>query len=223
MQQFAGAHAQGPEPSFAVWVAVVDPFDKPAGKDLGRPGKVDSSALRGGGALRRIPFELHSWTIRVTRMVCKRIRKIHPSEASGSPTNQVPTAAPDVTLLRPPQALVPVPLDQPPARVRAWFDDAAEAIIPDGAGTLATARIAADAYARRATAANTRRAYRAGVHAWCVWCERHDLPCLPARAADVVAFLAAERGRGPSASPPSNCAAPPSAICISGAGMAAAG
>src|SRR5690349_18134098 len=44
--------------------------------------------------------------------------------------------------------------------------------------------------------ANTRRAYRAGVAAWCAWCDRHALPCLPARSADVVAFLAAERGRG---------------------------
>ena len=39
-------------------------------------------------------------------------------------------------------------------------------------------------------------AYRAGVRAWCTWCDQHALPCLPARAADVVAFLAAERGRG---------------------------
>jgi Phage integrase, N-terminal SAM-like domain len=107
-----------------------------------------------------------------------------------------PIAAPALTVLRPPVALVPVPLDQPPARVRAWFDEAAEAIIPDDDGTLATAHIAADAYARRAMAANTRRAYRAGARAWCAWCDRHDLPCLPARAADVVAFLAAERGRG---------------------------
>ena len=37
------------------------------------------------------------------------------------------------------------------------------------------------------------RAYRAGVR---VWCDQHALPCLPADAADVVAFLAAERGRG---------------------------
>ena len=34
------------------------------------------------------------------------------------------------------------------------------------------------------------------MRAWCAWCASHDLPCLPARAADVVAFLAAERGRG---------------------------
>jgi hypothetical protein len=69
-------------------------------------------------------------------------------------------------VLRPPPARVAVPLDQPPAaRVRPGVDAAAAAIIPDDDGTLATARIAADAYARRATAANTRRAYRAGVRA----------------------------------------------------------
>jgi len=38
-----------------------------------------------------------------------------------------------------------------------------------------------------------RRGYRAGVRAWC---DRHDLSCLPARAPDVVAFHAAERGCG---------------------------
>jgi hypothetical protein len=34
------------------------------------------------------------------------------------------------------------------------------------------------------------------VRAWCTWCASHELPCLPAHAADVVAFLAAERGSG---------------------------
>src|ERR1700690_101348 len=75
------------------------------------------------------------------------------------------TMADGLAVLGPPAILVPAPLNQPPARVRAWFDDAAEAIIPDDDGTLATARLAAEAYARRATAANTRRAYRAGVRA----------------------------------------------------------
>jgi integrase len=89
-----------------------------------------------------------------------------------------------------------VPLDQAPVAVSDWFDAAAAAAIPDYDGSLGTARIAAEAYARRAKAANTRRAYRAGVRAWCAWCDRHGLPCLPARAADVVAFLAAERGQG---------------------------
>jgi hypothetical protein len=76
-----------------------------------------------------------------------------------------------------------VPLDQaPPARarspvvVRDWFDSAAEAAIPDYDGSIGTARSAAQAYARRAKAANTRRAYRAGVRAWCDWCDQHALP-----------------------------------------------
>ena len=93
-----------------------------------------------------------------------------------------------------PPALAPVGRSAPD--VRAWFDDAAQAAIPGYDGTLDTARAAALAYARRAKAENTRRAYRAGVRAWCEWCDAHALPCLPARAADVVAFLAAERGRG---------------------------
>jgi len=80
--------------------------------------------------------------------------------------------------------------------IRDWFDSAAEAAVPEHDGTIGTARLAADAYARRAKADNTRRAYRAGVRAWCAWCASHDLPCLPAHAADVVAFLAAERGSG---------------------------
>ena len=90
----------------------------------------------------------------------------------------------------------PVPLGQTPVIVRDWFDDAAAAAIPDHDATLPTARSAALAYARRATAHNTRRAYRAGVRAWCDWCDQHGLPCLPASAADIVAFLAAERGCG---------------------------
>ena len=98
--------------------------------------------------------------------------------------------------MRPAVTSACVPLGEPPLHVRTWFDDAAAADIPLHDGTLATARIAAQAYARHAKADNTRRAYRAGVRAWCTWCDRHALPCLPARADDVVAFLAAERGRG---------------------------
>jgi hypothetical protein len=97
-----------------------------------------------------------------------------------------------------PPELARAPLDQPADAVRAWFDQAAEAAIPEHDGTIATARRAARAYAHRAKAANTRLAYRAGVRAWCAWCNTHALPCLPARAADVVAFLAAEHGRGAS-------------------------
>ena len=112
------------------------------------------------------------------------------------------TAAPSearTTAARPalPAPALP-PLDQPPAAVRRWFDAAAAAAIPRPDGTLGTARHAARAFARRAKADNTRRAYRAGVRAWCAWCDQHGLPCLPARAADVAAFLAAERGRGAS-------------------------
>jgi integrase len=80
--------------------------------------------------------------------------------------------------------------------VQAWFDEAARAEVPEHDGTVDTARLAAQAYARRAKSDNTRLAYRAGVRAWCAWCDQHDLPCLPGRSEDVVAFLAAERGRG---------------------------
>jgi integrase len=99
-----------------------------------------------------------------------------------------------------PDGLPPVPCGRPPSAVRDWFDAAAAALIPDHDGTLATARSAAGAYAGRAKAGNTRRAYRAGVRAWCDWCDRFGLPCLPGRAADVAAFLAAGRGRGLSVS-----------------------
>jgi site-specific recombinase XerC len=88
------------------------------------------------------------------------------------------------------------PIGAAPLRVRLWFDDAARAAIPAFDGTLETARTAARAYAHHAKADNTRRAYRAGVRAWCDWCVAHHLPCLPADSSDVVAFLAAERGRG---------------------------
>ena len=90
----------------------------------------------------------------------------------------------------------PPPLGAPPIQVRRWFDRAVTTPLPAFDGSLATARATADAFARLAKAANTRRAYRAGVAAWCGWCARHALPCLPATAADVVAFLAAERQRG---------------------------
>ena len=99
---------------------------------------------------------------------------------------------------RPPATWPRRRVNQPPRAVRAWFDAAAAAAIPDHDGTLGTARRAARAYAHRAKADNTRRAYRAGVRAWCAWCEQHALPCLPASAADVTAFLAAEHGRGAS-------------------------
>jgi len=129
-----------------------------------------------------------------------------PHRPARSETANRPAHSPRVVEYLPPQrlpevpALVgsvpPIPLGQTPVIVRDWFDDAAAAAIPDHDATLPTARRAALAYARRATAHNTRRAYRAGVRAWCDWCDDHTLPCLPANAADVAAFLAAERGRG---------------------------
>jgi len=96
----------------------------------------------------------------------------------------------------PPASIGPAPVGQAPALVRSWFADALTAEIPVYDGTLSSARLSADAYASRAKSQNTRRAYVSGVRAWCAWCDRHTLPSLPGRAADVAAFLAAERGRG---------------------------
>ena len=87
------------------------------------------------------------------------------------------------------------PLGAAPATVRAWFDAAMDSAIPDADGTLATAQQTAKILARHAKSENTRRAYRAGVRAWCTWCGRHGLTPLPARPADIAAFLAAERFR----------------------------
>jgi site-specific recombinase XerC len=120
-----------------------------------------------------------------------------PAELAHSDTQS--SFEPPIAALYPPAlpcGVAAAPLERPPSVVRDWFDAAAAALIPDDDGTLASARAAAGAYAGRAKAANTRRAYRAGVRAWCAWCDRHDLPCLPARGGDVAAFLAAERGRG---------------------------
>ncbi len=90
---------------------------------------------------------------------------------------------------------IPAPSGRTPALVRNWFDTVVAADLPEHDETLAGARLSAEAYARRAKAQNTRRAYVAGVRAWCAWCDQHALPCLPACSADVAAFLAAERGR----------------------------
>ena len=111
-----------------------------------------------------------------------------PADLPGSPERaDAPPTAP---------VALPAPLGATPRQIRTWFDAAAAAELPDYDGTLATARAAGAAYARRAKAENTRRAYRAGVRAWCAWCDQHALPCLPADAADVVAFLATERRGG---------------------------
>lgn len=110
-------------------------------------------------------------------------------------------ASPDDFDLLPGEILEPAirregaPVGRSPALVRAWFDEALAAALPDD-GTLSGARQSAEAYARRAKAHNTRRAYVAGVRAWCAWCDAHTLPCLPGHGEDVAAFLAAERGRG---------------------------
>ena len=113
---------------------------------------------------------------------------------------------PDDTEIAPPEIpdtpsagnLVPAP---PPLAgdghaVRRWFSEIEDEPVPVADGTLAGARSAASAYARRAKADNTRRAYRAAVRVWCVWCDHHGLTPLPASGADVAAFLADERGRG---------------------------
>jgi site-specific recombinase XerC len=83
-----------------------------------------------------------------------------------------------------------------PAEVQLWFERKLAAEVPDYDGTLDTARQAAAAFARKAKAPNTRRAYRSGVRAFCAWCDRHGRPCLPAAPDDVGAFLAEQRQLG---------------------------
>jgi site-specific recombinase XerD len=95
------------------------------------------------------------------------------------------------------------PIGASPLQVRLWFDAAFDHEIPAGDGTLERAREIADVLARRAKAENTRRAYRAGVSAWCSWCAQHGLAPLPARPADLAAFLAAQCYPPPPARPPS--------------------
>jgi integrase len=102
--------------------------------------------------------------------------------ATNDAVSSLTTASPD-----------PAPIGAPPSHVRVWFDAAVDGEIPAGDGTLATAQQIADVLARRAKADNTRRAYRAGVRAWCSWCAQHGLTPLPARAPDVAAFVAAQR------------------------------
>jgi hypothetical protein len=81
-----------------------------------------------------------------------------------------------------------------------WFDAAIDGEIPEADGTLATAQQIADVLARRAKAENTRRAYRA-VRVWCSWCDRHGLSPLPARPADIAAFIAAQSYPAPPEKP----------------------
>lgn len=101
----------------------------------------------------------------------------------------------------PPLTALPAPLGAGAEAVRRWFEAAADDVLPDADGTLATAQRTAAALARRAKAENTRRAYRAGVRAWCAWCGAHALPALPARPEDVAAFVAAGAYPAPPARP----------------------
>jgi integrase len=96
---------------------------------------------------------------------------------------------------------LPAPLGGAPAAVRGWFETALDDRLPAADGTLATAQRTAAALARRAKADNSRRAYRAGVRAWCAWCDDHALPALPARPEDVAAFVAAGAYPEPPARP----------------------
>jgi integrase len=102
-------------------------------------------------------------------------------------------------------ALTLIPTDGPLAdapvgggamAVRAWFDEAIDAVEPVMDGSLAAERDAAKIFQRMAKAENTRIAYRAAVRAWCAWCEHRGLTPLPACGDDVATFLAAERRRG---------------------------
>jgi integrase len=94
---------------------------------------------------------------------------------------------------------LPAPAPPSPGEVRRWFETAEDLVLPSEARNLADARDAALAFARASKAANTRRAYRAGVRAWCAWCDIHGLPALPAHGEDVAAYLAGLRvaGRAP--------------------------
>ena len=88
------------------------------------------------------------------------------------------------------------PVDGPPQAVQQWFDAAAAARKVENDGSLDAAYDSARAYRSRAKADNTRAAYRSAVRAWCGWCgwcDRHGVPALPGRSADVAAFLAAGR------------------------------
>lgn len=95
----------------------------------------------------------------------------------------------------------PAPRGAHPQDIKTWFDGLMDNAIPEPDGTLATARRIADTLARLAKSDNTRRAYRAGVRAWCDWCHKHDLPALPAAPADVAAFLSEQRYPAPPGKP----------------------
>ncbi len=123
--------------------------------------------------------------------------------ATDAPEEDRQSIAPPTVAPKPPEdedrgtlsalAVPSAPPGASPVAVRVWFDGLMESALPQPDGTLATARRTADTLARLAKAENTRRAYRAGVRAWCLWCDRHGLPALPAAPADVAAFLSEQR------------------------------
>ena len=80
-----------------------------------------------------------------------------------------------------------------PVVVASWFGRAMDLAIPSNDGTIEGQRRTADAVRRRAKAANTIRAYRAGVRAWCAYAARHGIQALPADPNDVKAFLVDQR------------------------------
>jgi hypothetical protein len=80
-----------------------------------------------------------------------------------------------------------------PENARVVRDTVTAAAIPAPDGTLATVRRTAEALARHAKADNTRRAYRAGVRAWCAWCRTHGSHPLPARRRRTAAHRAMPR------------------------------
>ena len=88
------------------------------------------------------------------------------------------------------------PVGGAPVMVRNWFDILAAAEKPQNDGSLAAAHESARAYRSRAKSENTRAAYRSAVRAWCIWCDQHRVPPLPASPSEVAAFLAAGRDAG---------------------------
>ena len=81
-----------------------------------------------------------------------------------------------------------------PEEVRDWFELERIVGLPMPAATFAEA--AAAKYRRAARADNTRRAYRAAVAAFTVWCDAHRQTALLPLSETVAAFLAAEAGWG---------------------------
>jgi integrase len=78
--------------------------------------------------------------------------------------------------------------------VQHWFDLETILELPPPSASFADAAEAAAHYRRAARSENTRRAYRAAVARFCVWCAEHRRDALPATPATVAAFLAAEAG-----------------------------